>query len=581
MIHRIFSKDLESFKEVTFHEGLNILVATKTKEEDPRKTRNRSGKTSLIEIMHFLLGGKCGTDSIFRLDDLISYTFGMEFDLGDSVVTVQRSGSNPNELIVRGGIQDWPISPYTKDDSNERFISNTDWRVVLGHFLFDLSGSASEEKTGKFGPSFRSLISYFIRNENAGGFLTAEKQSKNQQLGDVQVNLSYLLDLDWTISQELQFVREREKEIAVLRRELSKGTFGPVVGTAAQLQTALALAEEKTSAMKKRGKEFRVRKDYHELEKEASELTQQLADLADGNTIDYELISELERSLKSEESPSLENLERLYMEVGVELPDTAVRRFEDVRKFHEAVIENRKSYLVQEIEAARRRIANRERRTHRLDVRRAQIMTILKSSGALESYTNLRSELTRLEAETESLRNQLLIAERLEGEKTELEMERAQLLTRLRQNHQEQRVIVNKAIQTFEGISQRLYEKPGSLTIERTLNGPIFDFIIQGKRSKGIRHMLIFCFDLMLVRLCKRCPGFLVHDSHLFDSVDSDQTETAFQIADEATKKFGFQYIFTLNSHKLPKRIELSHAILPVSITDATEDGGLFGFRFG
>ena len=50
--------------------------------------------------------------------------------------------------------------------------------------------------------------------------------------------------------------------------------------------------------------------------------------------------------------------------------------------------------------------------------------------------------------------------------------------------------------------------------------------------------MQIFCFDLMLADLATRGgmgPGFLVHDSHLFDGVDERRVAKALQLgADHA-----------------------------------------------
>ena len=98
--------------------------------------------------------------------------------------------------------------------------------------------------------------------------------------------------------------------------------------------------------------------------------------------------------------------------------------------------------------------------------------------------------------------------------------------------------------------------------------------------------MKIFCFDLMLMKLCakrKMGPGFLVHDSHLFDGVDTRQIANALQVGAETAEEIGFQYIVTMNSDALPKEwpvgFEISEYVLPVRLTDDTEDGGLFGVR--
>ncbi|MNG13737.1 hypothetical protein D3C84_974340 [compost metagenome] len=111
---------------------------------------------------------------------------------------------------------------------------------------------------------------------------------------------------------------------------------------------------------------------------------------------------------------------------------------------------------------------------------------------------------------------------------------------------------------------------------------------MHGSKSKGINNMQIFCFDLMLmVLLSKRGigPKFLIHDSHLFDGVDDRQVARAFYIGVKTAEELGFQYIVTLNSNDLPQTypedFDINHYILPTRLTDETEEGGLFGFRFG
>ena len=47
-------------------------------------------------------------------------------------------------------------------------------------------------------------------------------------------------------------------------------------------------------------------------------------------------------------------------------------------------------------------------------------------------------------------------------------------------------------------------------------------------------------------------PGFLVHDSHLFDGVDERQIGRGLALADEIATLYGFKYIVTMNSDDLP-----------------------------
>jgi uncharacterized protein YydD (DUF2326 family) len=100
--------------------------------------------------------------------------------------------------------------------------------------------------------------------------------------------------------------------------------------------------------------------------------------------------------------------------------------------------------------------------------------------------------------------------------------------------------------------------------------------------------MEIFCVDMMLARLGAERgvgPGFLAHDSQLFDGVDARQKAHALEYGAELSGKYGFQYLVTMNSDDLPTD-ELSsdfgvdRFVLPQRLTDRTADGGLFGIRF-
>ncbi len=589
MIYRIYS-NMPTFKELQFHQGLNLILADKSPGATERQTRNGAGKSSLTELIHFLMGANLVNSSIFRAPTLSQYYFGIDFDLGRTKTRVERSGDASSKVIIRGAnAENWLIE-LTKDklfESESEVILNSQWRIVLGNLMFGLKEDDEGTQASKFGPTFRSLFSYFVRRQSAGGFISPIKHSMQQQIWDEQVAISHLLGLDWTIPQQWQQVREREKSLKELRKAIGEGTFGAFVGSSAELRTKLTLSEERSRQLREHVSSFQVLPEYRNLENEASQLTREMGALADENTIDRQLLSELQESFSYEVDPSVNDLARLYQEAGVVLSETVVRRFEDVKQFHESIIENRKSYLSSEVMAAERRIKSREEQMTTKNNRLATIMGILQSHGALDQFAKLQSELTAQEAKTEAIRQQFAAAEQLEGQKSELEFERRQLERRLRQDYHEQEERLRYAILAFERISSALYEEAGNLTIDASTNGPQFEVTIRGDKSKGISNMQIFCFDMMLMQLCAEKhigPGFLVHDSHLFDGVDERQVAKALQLGESAARDLNFQYIVTMNSDAVPRELpdgfDLNEYILPVRLTDATEEGGLFGVRF-
>ena len=77
----------------------------------------------------------------------------------------------------------------------------------------------------------------------------------------------------------------------------------------------------------------------------------------------------------------------------------------------------------------------------------------------------------------------------------------------------------------------------------------------------------------------------MIHDSHLFDGVDERQIARALMLGAKATAGKPLQYIVTMNSDifdrlPLPEEIDRIKLVLSTRLSDETETGGLFGFRF-
>jgi uncharacterized protein YydD (DUF2326 family) len=587
MIHSL-SSDLPSFKRLTLSPGLNILLAEKSAGATDRQTRNGAGKTSFVELINFLFAGNCGPDSIFRSAELVSSTFACTVDIGGETVRVARSGAKPSRICVEGDSKNWPVPPSLDRKIGLMTLSNENWRSDLGALLFGLPIVEGDDSDGRFAPTFRSLFGYFARRQNSGGFQAPAQQSSMQQPWDQQVAVSFLLGLDASIPQRFQEVRKRESAMSELRKAAKEGSLGRYFGTAADLRTRLTVADARAGRLREQVTTFTVVPEYSALEREASITTRDISTLNDENTADRELILQLQEAIESERPPSTESLDRLYREAGVVLPQSVSRRFEEVQEFHLSIVQNRRSHLSAEVRSAEERIRGRDRKREGMDVRRRQVMGILQSGGALEHFSRLQEEVGRTEADVEGLRQRLAVAEKIESTKAEIDIERAGLLKLLQDDHHERAEVIREAILVFEDLSNALYEKAGSLTVSARPNGPEVDVRIDAQRSKGITNMQIFCFDLMLAELATRRgigPGFLVHDSHLFDGVDERQVAKALQLGADHAQAIGFQYIVTMNSDALPKDgfregFDIDAYLLDTRLTDATESGGLFGLRF-
>jgi uncharacterized protein YydD (DUF2326 family) len=209
--------------------------------------------------------------------------------------------------------------------------------------------------------------------------------------------------------------------------------------------------------------------------------------------------------------------------------------------------------------------------------------------GALEDFLALQHELAELEASAASLGERYKAAVLLEGEATQLDLDRANLKQRLQADHQERRAALEEAILIIADAISELYDdRSGGFVVDATNNGPEFRISIEGDRGGGISNMEIFCLDLALMQVVTERlggPGFLIHDSHLFDGVDERQIAIALWLGWRACSGHGRQYIVTMNSDifdRLPLDgvIDRESVILETRLSYETDTGGLFGFRF-
>jgi uncharacterized protein YydD (DUF2326 family) len=144
-----------------------------------------------------------------------------------------------------------------------------------------------------------------------------------------------------------------------------------------------------------------------------------------------------------------------------------------------------------------------------------------------------------------------------------------------------------RAIAYFNRNSEALYESPGRLIIDIGNSGFKFDVEIERSGSQGVSNMKIFCSDLMMMQVWAdrgNGPGVLVHDSMLFDGVDERQVAAALELAEQESRRLGFQYICSLNSDALPRdelppgsRV-LENVVIELSDRDA--QGRLLGMEF-
>ncbi|MFD3780289.1 ABC-three component system protein [Streptomyces sp. NPDC058612] len=582
MLRRLSAED-PRFKTVTFTAGLNLLVADKTAASSDTDSRNSAGKSSVIELVHFLLGARATTKSLAMNKALRAITFGLDMDWPglDRPLEVRRSGSRHKTVSLSQDVFGLPTDGLFSDTTGVE-LSVEQWTRAIERDLFGLRGDHP-------GVSGRTLLSFLARRASSHAFNEPTRTFSQQSASEASTNLAYLLGLDWQLVDGYRELAARKATRTQLQKAVNDPVWGRIVGSTADLRGQITLAEAQVERLRGQVTAFQVVPEYERLKDRADQVTRRIKQLAQDDVIDQHNLEELQAAVTETTDVDVDYLEPAYLELGVILNDQVRRRFEDVKAFHHSVVRNRRRFLEEEISELTERLAARRAERARLGEDQARLLRELADGGALGALTALQTALGREEAALGALRHRFEAAQTLEASARQITAKSVELQQAVDTDLQERRQQTNEAILLFSQYAQRLYGegREAYLAIQAGRSSLTITPRIDSDDSRGIASMVIFCFDLTLAVLAHRHgrgPDFLIHDSHLYDGVDERQIARALTLAAEVTAEERLQYIVTINTDSLGvaarRGFNPEPYIRSPRLTDEHETGGLFGFRF-
>ena len=565
------------FKSVEFSDQFNVILAERTRESTKKDSRNGLGKSTLIELIHFCLGSNTNKKLKLYLRD---WEFNLHINLAGQEILVSRGLEASSIISIEGDTTGWPIQPHR--EGNKSVLTAKEWNLVLGYLTFGLP----VQTTRNYSPSFRSLISYFIRR-GRDSFSKAFEHHRKQREWEKQVNNCFLLNLCWEDASDWQTLKDKKKLLNDLRKAAEAGVVTQIIGSLGEFQAAKVRLENRIQSREEELRNYQVHPQYQELQKKADELTHELHQKTNSNISDNNLLTFYLQSVESEISTTSEDILGIYESIQIEIPELVQKKLEDAQTFHAQIVENRRDFLFSEVERLRKVIDDRQKEIETLATERSEIMKTLNTHGALEEYTTLQQIHLRDVEALNGINAKIETLQKIEEAKIEYRLELNILKQRTRRDYTERQAQREKAISLFNENSEALYSAPGSLVIDISDNGFKFDVDIERSDSEGVSSMKIFCYDLMLAQLWaerSQSPNILIHDSTIFEGVDERQVALALELAYRKSKEFGFQYICMLNSDRIPDNDFSNdfdvYSFSKLTLTDARRDGSLLGIRF-
>jgi uncharacterized protein YydD (DUF2326 family) len=516
-----------SFNTVDFNpNGITIIAAIKL-TTDQRKTYNSVGKSLTVALVHFCLGSNSNSEFETKLNDWI---FFLDFKIGDKKYTVKRSTINQKEVDLNGTI-------YTI----------TDYRKLLERELFRI------KENSKY-ISFRGLISRFIR---FGDFSYVKNDYYIKKENDITrlINNSFLLGLDTDLVIKKASLKEKEKNISELKKQLNNPEFKALFGTENKKDLEIKIVELETiiKRYRKNLDEFVIAEDYDSIRKEADKISYELKQVKNKATKLSIAISNIDKSLDIQPDISKEQILKLYQEAKVELGEMVVKKLDDLEKFNSQLLDNRTKKLIEEKRGFDKQLSEINKLISKLGKQEDEKLQYLKSTGALEDYTKLNKALSDNEKKLHDLNQyrKLTTDYKLAFEENKKDFTNENIITNKYLEDAEE--VIKNNIVLFKSFVEKFYsEKNSGITIDNNegKNSIRYDIKakIQDDAGNAVNEVKIFCFDWTILKARhNHSVNFLFHDSKITGDMDPRQIKTMLEIANEECNTNNFQYIISLN----------------------------------
>lgn len=572
------------FRTVSFLPGttLNLLIADKTRATGVGDSRNGTGKTAMALVLKYLLGGNKPT-KLAKAPELAAYEFFGVFEIAGL-------DNQPERITVRRSFASTKVTVEGWSRSSVEPMSVSEWTALLAEHVFQMPEGLERPTVGQ-------LVGQFVRTD----FLPTKVHATEADW-ESGCRYAFLFGIDAALAAEAGEVARLTAQQKALSQAAKNGALADLRLDVAGLKGRLVTARREREDAGAKLSNFRIEERYQDHQSRANALSKEIRDLNEQELVLHRRLSDLERALEQESDHGTERLglatEAVYREAGIVFSDIALKRFEDVQAFHASVIRNRRLFLESEqsdVSAALRSIQGTR---NELDAERSSLMLLLRESVALETYLAGQASLTTLNAEIAGIEDRLRMAERFENLGGEREAKAVETKRRMRLEVTEQESLLDQARALFSDLAAEIYGHGTGKTKRASLDLGVSpkqgNFLvnpeISADGSAGISSVKTFIMDMVTMCMAQKSghsPGFLVHDSGLFDPVDSEQIASCLNIGSRLADEWGFQYVVTMNSDDLRSAIvdsggafdEEPH-LLKLRLSDQEDEQKLFGFAF-
>lgn len=539
----IISSPRTVIRDIEFHKGLNLIVDETT--DNTTGTGNNVGKTTVLRLIDYCLGGD--VDGIYRNpeDKHESYALVKDFLTGNNVIVtlmlVDDLDTPSKKVVIE---RDFKTGRSSLIRINGKDVTRKDFVAELESAIFP------EVKTET--PSFRQIIAHNIRIDN----LRLENTLKTLTMGkNEEYEALYLFMFGCpndSAARKTQLAQELDTEKKYKRRMERNRSKNEYKAALSVIESDIdKLVEQKDNLNINENLQLDIDR-LNALRAQINKVTSRTSLLS----LRRELINETVESFdKQNFGEDVVQLEMIYKQASAYVPKMQ-RTFKELVDFHNAMLENKKAFVAQELPSIQEEIESLSAELERLKEKETVMAEkVLKSDTyeELEGIIVQLSELSRRKGEFESYISQIESAEKAIKEKCE-EMKKIDdgLFTEdFAQRLEAQRDKFNKI---FSEVSHEIYNEQYIISYEvDTQKGKqLYKFHITdvANFSSGKKQGEISCFDIAYTVFADQegipCLHFILNDKK--ELVHGNQLN---KFA-EAVNKYNVQFVCSMLYDKLP-----------------------------
>ena len=546
-------------RDISFHKGINLII-DETKTEDKRESGNNVGKTTVLRLIDFCLGGK--GKNIYKDTEFKSKSnTQIEKFLKENNVIIalilkdDLDDESSKEIEIRRNFLKRAEKIQTINGENINDSKKFDKK------LKDLVFRATVDK-----PTFRQIISKNIRDEKNRLVNTVKVLHQTTRPAEYEALYLFWLGISIDASNRKQKLIAQKKIETNLQTRLRKDS------NLSQISHSLLVINNSIQELESKKESFNLNEDY---DKELSDLNKIKSDLNKYSTelsrleLRKELIIESKKTLdKDIANIDTTHIENIYQQAKKFIPDIQ-KSFEETLVFHNQMIKEKEKFITQELPELEQKTNFLKRQISDLLIQEKIFSKQLTKTTVVKELQETVSELNKLYEFKGNLSEQKRLWESSLSKLEDISTELNDIDKGIKSNDDLIKERVSKFNKYFSEISYSLYGERFVLSPDKTEKG--YGLVISsigGNLGTGKKKGQMAAFDLAYIQFADasgiECLHFILQDQ--IENVHHNQITG---ILTEIANKINCQYVLPVLRDKLPADINVKqYEVLSLSQSD-------------